>query len=72
MGRVKSDYLIELARYWYRIDTNSAGKFRPAPRPAPQSIVRSPAYREASVSRGRTSIARSPSTITSQGRGREL
>lgn len=61
---VKGDYLVELAAHWYRFDTNRVC--------TDQSIRRSPANSAATASRGRTSTARAPSTITSQGRGRLL
>jgi hypothetical protein len=52
-GGVKRDYLIELAAHWYRVDTIEGAICAPC-RARAQSSVRSPAKREAIVSRGLT------------------
>jgi len=70
-GCVKRDYLIELALHWYRFDTIRARNFGGRAAGA-QSSVFSPAKSAARGSRGRTSTTRAPSTMISQGRGREL
>ena len=70
-GCVKHDYLIELVPHWYRFDTIRARNFADRGGGA-QSSVFSPAKSVARGSRGRTSTAFAPSTMTSQGRGREL
>jgi len=70
-GCVKRDYLIELALQWYRVDTIKARIFAVRGGGA-QSSVFSPAKSVARGSRGRTCTARAPSTMISQGRGREL
>ena len=69
-ANVKGDYLIQLAREWYRIDTNRGRIDALVARQAGRR--RSGAKSAATGSRPRTSWHSTPSTITSQGRGRVL
>ena len=72
---VKTDYLIGLAWFWYRGDTNSrriAHSAHGGRRDQLPGSLRSSAKRDSTLSRARISTARPPSTSTSQGRGREL
>lgn len=71
IANVKRDYLIRLARLWYRVDTNSRRIARFARASATQRRF-SRAKSEATLSRARTSTASPRSIITSHGRGREL
>jgi hypothetical protein len=72
---VKTDYLIGLAWFWYRGDTNSsriAHSGRAGPRAQLPGSLRSSAKSDSTLSLSRTSIASPRWTSTSQGRGREL
>ena len=72
---VKTDYLIGLAWFWYRGDTNFvhiAHSGRAGPRGQRRGSLDSRAKSDSTLSRARTSTASPPSTSTSHGRGREL
>jgi hypothetical protein len=72
---VKTDYLIGLAWFWYRGDTNFvriAHSGRAGPRAQRSGSRFSGAKSDSTLSRARISIAAPRSTSTSQGRGREL
>jgi len=72
---VKTDYLIGLAWFWYRGDTNwarIAHSGRAGERRQRSGSPRSSAKRDSTLSRARISIARPPWASTSHGRGREL
>ena len=72
---VKTDYLIGLAAFWYRGDTNKgriAHSGRAGRALQASGSRRSSAKSDSPPSRARISIAAPRSTSTSHGRGREL
>jgi hypothetical protein len=72
---VKTDYLIGLAWFWYRGDTNFgciAHSGRAGPRAQRPGSLVSSAKRASTLSRARISTASPRWTSTSHGRGREL